>query len=441
MPACVRTVRKRLHSWRYVVLVVLLFFASCTIFYASRRLLLFPKIYIPRASLSLPRHHSSVRKPTSGNNSIESDANNAIFSGDYLSQNAQSTSHQSVTTSISSKGLITRENLGLKFISIHADHKPTNQPELKRRSLLIYGADRSGTTFTTKMFAEDPQLFTVYEPLWITSAWNKHDQTQAAHWKRNVLDVLRGILSCKFSDSQAGTKFLSETHKQWSGAFVKNPFTSAAFCNDTCQDLSKMPDYADQVCLSKYEHSVTKVGEPRMPDGLLSTVVPDVFLENPETDVRVIQLVRDPRASFNSRIKLGWMEEFHHWHFPITAREQCTKLAQNIKFGRELPTKWQDKYLEIHYDDLAKNPIETTRKMYRFAGFDMLSSILEWVVRNTSPSKEELLKEKEDVFSSVRNSSTIADQWRRQAPIERTRLIEKHCNEVFDLLGLEKITK
>ena len=33
----------------------------------------------------------------------------------------------------------------------------TPRPE-RRRSLLIYGAGRSGTTFTTKMFAEDPQL-------------------------------------------------------------------------------------------------------------------------------------------------------------------------------------------------------------------------------------------------------------------------------------------
>ena len=221
---------------------------------------------------------------------------------------------------------------------------------------------------------------------------------------------------------------------------MKNPFTSDAFCKGTCQDLTKIPDFVDKVCMSKYKHSVTKIGEPRVPDALLSTVIPDVFLENPETDVRVIQLVRDPRASFNSRIKLGWMEEYNHWRFRNTVGEQCSKLAQNIKFGRDLPTKLRVKYLEVHYEDLAKHPIETTRNIYRFAGFEMSPYIRNWVLKNTSPTEEQLLRENKDVFSSVRNSSTVADQWRQEAPIERTRIIEKYCKEAFDLLGLENIT-
>ena len=333
------------------------------------------------------------------------------------------------------------ENLSRESVAPVTTNNATAKAESRRRSLLIYGADRSGTTFTTKMFAEDPQLLTVYEPLWVTSEWNRKDPIQTTRWKRNILDVLKGILNCKFADSQAGTRFLHHTQKQWSGAFVKNPFQSARFCNDTCQDLSKIPNYADKICLSKYKHSVTKIGEPRMPHELLSTVIPDVFLESPKTDVRVIQLVRDPRASFNSRIKLGWMEEFHQWHFPVTVREQCSKLVQNIKFGRELPYEWRDKYLEVHYEDLARNPVETTRNMYRFAGFEMSQSIIDWVIRNTSPSKEEILREKANIFSPVRNSSAMVDQWRQEAPIERTRIIEKHCKEALDLLGLTKVTK
>ena len=175
---------------------------------------------------------------------------------------------------------------------------------------------------------------------------------------------------------------------------------------------------------------MTKIGEPRVLDNLLSAVVPKLLEENLETDVRVIQLVRDPRGSFNSRIKLGWMEEYQHWDFPNTVRYQCSKLAQNIKFGRNLPFKWRD---------LAKHPIETTKSMHGFAGFQMSPKILDWVRKNTSPSKEELLKEKEDIYSSVRNSSANADHWTQEAPINRTRIIEENCKEAFDLLKLETI--
>ncbi|XP_022805483.1 uncharacterized protein LOC111342655, partial [Stylophora pistillata] len=201
------------------------------------------------------------------------------------------------------------------------------QPE-RHRSLLIYGADRLGTTFTTKMFAEDSQLMTVYEPLWITKKWNKEDISQIPNWTKNVLDLLRGILS-------------------W---------------------------------------------EPRTPNGLISSFLPKLFLENPDTDIRVIQLIRDPRASLRSRIKLKWMVDWKHSSFPNVVRKICSNLATNIKFGRNLG-KWQDKYLEVHYHDLAGKPLETTRAMYEFAEFIMPDSVADWVVRNTSPTKEELMKE------------------------------------------------
>ncbi|XP_078353731.1 carbohydrate sulfotransferase 3-like [Oculina patagonica] len=320
------------------------------------------------------------------------------------------------------------------------DVQPTKQPE-RRRSLLLYGADRSGTTFTTKMFAEDPQLITVYEPLWITTRWNNEDSTQRPNWKRNVLDLLTAILSCKFAKSAAGIKFLSQTTRQWSGAYVKNPFKSLTFCpNAECKDLASVPSYADNVCLTKYNHSVTKIGEPRTPDHLISSFLPMIFSENPDTDIRVIQLIRDPRASFTSRIQLGWMVDYQHASFPNTVRTVCSNLAENIKFGRNLSRQWQDKYLEVHYRDLAGMPLETAKAMYKFAGFEMPESIRDWVIRNTSPSKEEVANEAKKIFSSVRNSTANINKWQKESPIERTRIIEEHCGEALDLLGLTKIT-
>ena len=319
------------------------------------------------------------------------------------------------------------------------DVQPTKQPE-RRRSLLIYGADRSGTTFTTKMFAEDPQLMTVYEPLWITSRWNREDSTQVPNWKRNVLDLLTAILGCKFAKSAAGVKFLSHTTRKWSGAYVKNPFKSLAFCpNAECIDLASNSSYADKVCLTRYNHSVTKIGEPRTPQHLISSFLPMIFTDNLDTDIRVIQLIRDPRASFTSRIKLGWMKDYRHSNFPNIVRTVCSNLVENIKFGRNLG-QWQDKYLEVHYRDLAGKPLETTSAMYKFAGFEMPDSIRDWVIRNTSPSKEEIINGAKRKYSSVRNSTANIDKWQIESPIERIRIIEEHCGEALDLLGLTKLT-
>ena len=284
--------------------MILILFVSVSIFYANRRLQ--TTKYILRENASRPhRLHTVVRdKWMFVNISVENGSmNSPLPSGNstHSFYTTRETHHPDTSSLTTPHRLIARENLSASAAVTESTYRPTKKPGDKRRSLLIYGADRSGTTFTTKMFAEDPQLFTVYEPLWITSLWNREYPTEVSHWKRNVVDVLRGILGCKFADSQAGTKFLSYTDRQWSGAFVKNPFKSAAFCNGTCKDFSKTPECVDEVCLSKFKQSVTKIGEPRVPDNLLSAVVPKLLEENPETDVRVIQLVMMTREAASTR--------------------------------------------------------------------------------------------------------------------------------------------
>jgi len=68
---------------------------------------------------------------------------------------------------------------------IQLNHRPTGErhrqhlPYSKRRknprkkSLVIFGGDRSGTTFLTNLFSEDLNIFAVYEPLWITRDWSR----------------------------------------------------------------------------------------------------------------------------------------------------------------------------------------------------------------------------------------------------------------------------
>ena len=90
-----------------------------------------------------------------------------------------------------------------------------------------------------------------------------------------------------------------------------------------------------------------------------------IFLENPETDIRVIQRLRYPRGILNSRIKLKWIGDYDDPKFRDTVKRVCSNLAKNIQFGRNL-NKWQDKYLEVHYKELAGKPIETTKLMYKF---------------------------------------------------------------------------
>ena len=317
---------------------------------------------------------------------------------------------------------------------------PSDSSE-RRRSLIVFGADRSGTTFISRMFSEDPEVFMIYEPLWVTKRWRKTEPHQ--DWSRSELEVINGIISCNFQDFPMATQFLAHTSRNWAAAAFKNPFQSANFCNvsktgrSSYPNLSYAPEFAREVCAAKYKHSVTKVAQVRVPDKMLSSIVPQVFMENPDTDVRVIQILRDPRGSLDSRIKLGWMPKHTSRSFTYHVRYPCDKTAENVKYGRNLPEKYRDKYMEVYYRDIATYPVETALKIYKFAGFKISEDLIKWIVVNTSPSQEALAKESRKAFSSVRNSTANIEKW-RSAPAEQNRIIERECSELMQLLGIEK---
>jgi len=113
------------------------------------------------------------------------------------------------------------------------------------------------------------------------------------------------------------------------------------------------------------------------------------------------------------------------------------KTAENVKYGRSLPKKYQDRYMEVYYRDIAMFPVKTALKIYKFAGFQMSEDLVEWIVSNTSPSEEALARESEKTFSSVRNSTANVEKW-RSAPEEQNRIIERECSELMQLIGIEK---
>ena len=185
-----------------------------------------------------------------------------------------------------------------------------------------------------------------------------------------------------------------------------------------------------------YKHSVTKVAQVRVPDKKLSSIVPQVFLDNPDTDVKVIQILRDPRGNMNSRIELGWMPKHTSPAFVRQVRYPCEETTENVKYGRSLPEKYQDRYMEVYYRDIAKYPVQTAMRIYSFAGFQISEDVIKWIVYNTSPSEEALAKESGKYYSSVRNSTANVEKW-RSAPAEQNRIIERECKELMQLLGIE----
>ena len=329
----------------------------------------------------------------------------------------------------------------------YSDPHPKTNSE-KRKSLLIFGDDRSGTTFVTKMFAADPQMFTVYEPLWVTKKWFSQLQIREQKKIQFTRDVVNALLSCQFTRSKAGKQFLSHTSSSWvgNGVFEKNVFRSSPFAKKTTSgrntwpNLYQNPEFAEEVCLNKFNHSVIKVGQVRVPTESISVFIPNVFLANPDTDIRIIQIVRDPRGSINSRIRAGWISDFTFTGFPTVVDRLCSKIRANIQFARKLDSAFiKERYMEINYHEITSMPVTTAKKIYKFAGFEMPDSLIDWIVQSTNPDERQLRQALNNPFSHVRDARKNYLKWRSESPIKRVRIIEQQCKDLLDLLGLDAV--
>ncbi|XP_022782077.1 carbohydrate sulfotransferase 1-like isoform X1 [Stylophora pistillata] len=323
-------------------------------------------------------------------------------------------------------------------------------PRAARKSLIVFGQDRSGTTFVSAMFANDSQIFMVYEPLWITQRWFFHENQYYHRCINCELQVVSSLVACNFTRSPVSTKFLSYVSTPWTGALPVNIFNTPNFCNKTgevrnvdCSELGKDPEFVDHVCSTKYKHSVVKVAPTRLPKKKLADLIPRVLLENPDIDVRVLHLVRDPRGNINSRINLNWVKDYPNPKLPSIAADLCGLILINLYHAHNTLTDLglKHKYKLILYKQISDDPLGTAKEIYDFAGFDMPLETKKWILETTKPSEEKLKKELEKPYSIVRNASGNADKWRQDAFYFRNRIIERHCKTLLDSLGLERVSR
>ena len=191
-------------------------------------------------------------------------------------------------------------------------------------------------------------------------------------------------------------------------------------------------------CKRKYDITVVKELTNRLPGRTLSSVVPLLIDPAVGADIRLLHVVRDPRASINSRIKLKWFPEYDNPYFEQRVQDYCHVIFQNIAVGKALSEAFKHKYKLVFYRDIAARPFDTAKEIFKFAGLEMTEKTLHWITNMTNPDKREEMKESRRPYSLVRDSEANIDKWRSESPPERTRVIEEICQPLIKLL--EKIS-
>uniref|UniRef100_A0A3Q1J2K3 Sulfotransferase n=1 Tax=Anabas testudineus TaxID=64144 RepID=A0A3Q1J2K3_ANATE len=245
-------------------------------------------------------------------------------------------------------------------------------PQNNKVHVLLLSSWRSGSSFLGQVFSQHPSVFYLMEPAW--HVWSKMKKTGAPAHRMAVRDLLQSVFQCDFSVMEA---YLPEKHNvsslfMWSHSRAlcsppacpltpRTQFSNNIQCLKACDGTSLQG--VEEAC-GTYSHVVLK--EVRFFE--LESLYP--LLQDPNLDLRIIHLVRDPRAVMRSREESASSFEsdnavvLDQRNVPAgevqyqVLQEICrSHMRINERAILKPPPFLNGRYKMVRYEDLVHNPL------------------------------------------------------------------------------------
>ncbi|KAJ3596380.1 hypothetical protein NHX12_002788, partial [Muraenolepis orangiensis] len=337
--------------------------------------------------------------------------------------------------------------------------------ESLQKHILLFATTRSGSSFAGQLLNQHPGLFYVFEPLYhVQQAFtNTSSRLRRTLDRRSLLGAYRDLLLNLYAcDLRFMENYIRpEPQQHVTGAFFRRSSSHALCTPPVCPSGGEaadggLPDeswcpkscgalnltLASASCLSKGHVAIKTVRVPEIGD--LRTLI-----EDPRLDLKVIHLVRDPRAILASRM-MAFPEQFRAWKIWNATRRQpryvdlsqitrtCKDMAASAETGRQRPAWLRGRYLLVRYEDLAFNPEDKASEIYRFLGLKEDSRVWSWIARNTVNSGACSPSEWNYRYSTTRDSRATAESWRLRLDYDIVKTLQNLCSDTLALLGYKQ---
>ena len=308
-----------------------------------------------------------------------------------------------------------------------------------RKNVIILSPGRGGSSFLGGIFDSSPHVMYWFEPLHtvISELFNSEIQLffegkEPKNYSETSIRVINSLFDCDFSNMSNATlsAFSSSMFRKRSKAL-----SSGYFCPKKCVPFSK--PLLSKACNS-YSHTVIKLLTIRVPNKTIQGL--EALFKQPERyDVKLVHLVRDPRAVVHSMVNSAkWINNHLDPNFRGNVHRICNLMLENLRFGLSSPPSWlKNRFKVIRYEDLVLDTIGMAQELYRFAGFDWSTSVDEWINRHENEASKAAAK---NPYSLHRNASAVIDKW-KNAPEAFIRTVEDVCGDLMILLGYKMWTK
>lgn len=318
--------------------------------------------------------------------------------------------------------------------------------------VLLLSSWRSGSSFLGQVFSQHPSVFYLMEPGW--HVWGKLPKVNIRTLRVAVRDMFRSVFQCDFSEVEA---YLPENHNV-SEVFMWSH--SRALCSPPACPLTPRGELSDQPecfkkCVTKglqgaknacdtYSHVVLKA--VRFFE--LESLYP--LLQDQSLNLRIIHLVRDPRAVARSREQSAnafvYDDALILENRRMPAPEVLYQVMQEIcrshvrineRATLKAPAFLKGRYKMVRFEDLVRDPLGEINAIYEFVGLEMTKQLGQWIYKVTHGKGTGTKKEAFAITS--RDAADVSQAWRTTLPYHKVKRIQDVCKGAMTLLGYRTV--
>ncbi|XP_041365172.1 carbohydrate sulfotransferase 1-like isoform X2 [Gigantopelta aegis] len=318
-------------------------------------------------------------------------------------------------------------------------HGHNQQPRSSARQTLIVSYMRSGSTLTGDILQQHRDVFYVFEPLFTVDRLVKYYLPavyldKPSRLKRleasPLVSTIEDVLRCKFADMDVLT--LHQHHMDKSHS-TRDYLKCAQ--NSTLLHFHKMclSDLVSR-CLGSKHVVVKSIRMDMSMTGQLLKQLPNL---------KVIHLIRDPRATILSRVQLG-LAQMKILNLNIDVMKQqaqkspqhCDQVKNDLDEAYRLRKEFPGRVAILLYEKIVQSPVSMAEQLYKFLGMKITKEIKQYVFNITNGGMADTCA----VCTIRKNASVTAFKWRTQISLPIAQMIDRACANVYSDLGYVPIS-
>ncbi|XP_072433061.1 carbohydrate sulfotransferase 7 [Chiloscyllium punctatum] len=341
-----------------------------------------------------------------------------------------------------------------------------------KQHIYLHATWRTGSSFVGELFNQHPAAFYLYEPMWLM--WQALYPGDAESLQGAVRDMLRSLFRCDFSvlglyaaaasAAAAAAPLSTRTVFGWRNNKV---ICSAPLCGAYSKERVQLVDGAvcERRCaarpLEELERECRKYPAVVIKDvRVLDAGVLFTLMRDPSLNFKVVQLVRDPRAVHNSRLKSkqslvresiqvlrskskrSQRDSKGSWLSSRAQRAEayvskaleviCEAWSRDQALVKRAPDWVRARYLTVRYEDLVLEPLGSLRTLYAFANLTVTPATESYVwnmTRGVGYSSDR------PFLISSRDAKEAVSAWRKRLSLWQIQQVEQSCQTAMKMLG------